>query len=176
MPLNIKQKKTVVKEVSEIASTALSAVVADYRGLTVSEMTEFRAKAREKGVYLRVVPNTLAKRAIKDTEFACLDETLSGPNVLVFSKEEPGAAARLVKDFLAEGHENLEVRALAISGNLLSAKDLNTVAKLPSRDEAIALLMLVMKEPINKFVRVIAEPHAKLVRTVAAIRDQKQAA
>jgi large subunit ribosomal protein L10 len=173
--LNIEQKKAIVEEVAEVASQALSAVAADYRGLTVAEMNELRAKAREMGVYLRVVRNTLAKRAIEGTEFACLNEALVGSLVLAFSRKEPGAAARLIRDFIKD-HEMLEVKALAISGQLLSANELKTIAQLPSYDEAIAMLMSVMKAPTSKFVRTLAEPHAKLVRTVAAVRDQKQVA
>jgi len=172
--LNLEQKKAIVAEVSDVAANALSAVAADYRGLTVSEVTELRSKAREKGVVLRVVRNTLARRALDNTEFACMRDALVGPLLLAFSKSEPGAAAKLIKDFMKE-HEKLEVKALAIGGQLLAAKDLDVVAKLPTRDEAIAMLMSVMKAPVEKFVRTLAEPHAKLVRTIAAIRD-KQAA
>lgn len=174
MALNLEQKKAIVAEVSDVAANALSAVAADYRGLTVSEVTELRSKAREKGVVLRVVRNTLARRALDNTEFACMRDALVGPLLLAFSKSEPGAAAKLIKDFMKE-HEKLEVKALAIGGQLLAAKDLDVVAKLPTRDEAIAMLMSVMKAPVEKFVRTLAEPHAKLVRTIAAIRD-KQAA
>ena len=175
MALNLEQKKAIVEEVSHIASSALSAVAADYRGLTVSEMNELRAKAREMQVYLRVVRNTLAKRALQDTSLSCLNESLAGTVLLAFSQEEPGAAARLIKDFMKD-HETLKVKALSISGQLLSAEELNKVASLPSRDEALAMLMSVMKQPIAKFVRTLAEPQAKLVRTIAAVRDKKQAA
>ena len=174
MALNLEQKKVIVAEVSAVAANALSAVAADYRGLTVSEVTELRSKARERGVVLRVVRNTLARRALENTDFDCMRDVLTGPLVLAFSQNEPGAAAKLFKDFMKE-HEKLEVKALAISGQLLGAKDLDVVAKLPTRDEAIAILMSVMKAPVEKFVRTLAEPHAKLVRTIAAIRD-KQAA
>jgi len=171
--LNLEQKKAIVSEVAEVAANALSAVIADYRGLTVAEMTALRSKARESGVYLRVVRNSLAKRAVENTAFACLHDVLTGPLVFAFSKEEPGAAARLIKDFIKE-HENFEVKALAISGQLLAAKDIDQIAKLPSRDEALVLLLSVMQAPITKLVRTLAEPQAKFVRVVAAIRDQKQ--
>jgi large subunit ribosomal protein L10 len=173
--LNLEQKKTIVAEVAKVASDAISLVAANYRGLTVTEMTKLRSKARQNGVYLRVVRNTLAKRALQNTEFACMEEALIGPLVLAFSTEEPGAAARLIKEF-AKDHEALEVKALALSGQLLAASELDKVATLPSRNEAIATLMMVIQAPVVKFVRTLAEPHAKLVRTVAAIRDQKQVA
>lgn len=175
MVLKLEDKKAIVAEVAEVAATSLSVVVAEYRGLTVPQMTELRAKARESGVYLRVIRNTLARRAIEGTDFACMHEILSGPLLLAFSRHEPGAAARLIRDF-SKANEKLAVKALSISGQLLEANALDTVAKLPTRDEAIATLMSVMKAPIAQFVRTLAEPHAKLVRTIAAVRDQKQAA
>lgn len=175
MVLNFEQKKTIVSEVAEVAKNALSAVVADYRGLSVAELTDLRSKARSMGVYLRVVRNTLAKRAFSETDFACLHEVLTGPLIFAFTQEEPGAAAKLMHDFVKD-HDALEVKALVISGKLLPVSELKTVAKLPSRDEAIATLMSAMNATITQFVRTVAEPHAKLVRTLAAIRDKKQAA
>jgi large subunit ribosomal protein L10 len=161
--------------VSEVAAKALSAVAAEYRGLTVEQMNALRVEARKAGVYLRVVKNTLARRAIAGTEFECISDALTGPLVLAFSVEDPGAAARVMKDF-AKSNEQLVVRMLAVGGEMLPAKDLDRLASLPTRDEALAMLMGTMKAPISKFVRTLAEPHAKLVRTFAAVRDQKQAA
>ena len=176
MALNIKQKKTIVAEVKEEVSDALSVIAANYRGLTVSELNVLRKTARDKEIYLRIIPNRLAKKALEDTSFDCLNEALIGPIILGFSKKEPNASARLFRDFMKE-HEKLEVMAIVITkGQLLSAKDLSFVADLPSYSEAISMLMSVMKAPINKFVQTINEPHAKLVRTIAAVRDQKQAA
>lgn len=174
MALTLAEKKVVVEEVADAASTAISAVVADYRGLTVTEMTELRAEARKSNVYLRVVRNSLTKRALTETQFSCLNDVLVGPLFLALSHDAPSAAARLLKDF-SKSHEKLEVKALSIGGKLLAADQLDTVASLPTKDEAIAQLMSVMKAPVEKFVRTLAEPHAKLVRTVAAIRDAKQA-
>ena len=174
MALKLKQKQQIVAEVNEIAASALSAVVADYRGLTVAEMTEMRAKARESGVYLRVVRNTLAKRAVEGTEYECLDETFIGPTLMAFSQEDPGSAARLLKDY-AKAHEALEVRALAIGGEMLAADQIDRVAKLPTLDEARAMLLSVMLAPVVKIVRTLNEVPSKLTRTVAAIRDQKEA-
>lgn len=173
MALSLAEKQAVVEEVSQAASKAISAVVADYRGLTVTEMTQLRADARKSNVYLRVVRNTLTKRAVKDTEFDCLNEALVGPLFVAFSQEAPSDAARLLKNFAKENNK-LEVKALAIGGKLLAADQLEAVASLPTKDEAIAKLMYVMKAPVEKFVRTLVEPHAKLVRTVAAVKDQKE--
>lgn len=173
MALRLEDKKAIVAEVAEVATTALSVVAADYRGLPVADVTRLRADARKSGVYMRVVRNTLARRALTGTEFECLSDALVGPLLLAFSKNEPGAAARLLHDF-AKKNDKLEVKALAIGGKLLGANQLEAVAKLPTKDEAIATLMSVLNAPITKFVRTLAEPHAKLVRTIAAVRDQKQ--
>lgn len=174
MTLTLAAKKAVVEEVAAVASKAISAVVADYRGLTVNQMTQLRAEARKAKVYLKVVPNNLARRAFEKTDFACLDKQLVGPLFVALSTEAPSDAARLLKDF-SKNFDKLEVKALAVGGQVYAAKQLDYVASLPTRDEAIAKLMYVMKAPIEKFVRTLAEPHAKLVRTIAAVRDQKQA-
>lgn len=175
MTLRLADKQAIIAEVADIANKALSAVVAEYRGLTVAEITQLRAVARTKGVYMRIVRNTLARRAVEGTEFACLQSSLVGPLILAFSQEEPGSAARIVRDFI-KTNPKLVVKALAIGGQVLSAQALDNLAQLPTREEALATLMAVMKAPITKFVRTLAEPHAKLVRTVAAVRDSKQAA
>ncbi len=175
MALNLEQKKTVVAEVNEAASGALSAIAAEYRGLSVGDMTQLRAEAREKGVYLRVVKNTLARRALEGTEFECMRDGLVGPLMLAFSQEDPGAAARLIGDFAKE-NEQLVVKLVSVGGQLYEPTELKRLASLPTMEQAIGMLMGVMKAPVEKFVRTLAEPHAKLVRTIAAIRDQKQAA
>lgn len=174
MALRLEQKQQIVAEVNEVAASALSAVVADYRGLTVSEMTEMRSKARASGVYVRVVRNTLAKRAVEGTDYACLDEAFVGPTLVAFSIEDPGSAARLVKDY-AKDHKALEVKALSIGGELFGADQIDRVATLPTLDEARSLLMAVMQAPIVKLARTLNEVPGKLVRTIAAVRDQKQA-
>ena len=175
MALNLEQKKAVVAEVAEVASKALAAVAAEYRGLTVDEMTELRVKAREGGVFVKVAKNTLVRRAVEGTEYECMQEALTGPLLLAFSMDDPGAAARLVKDY-SKDHDKLIARLVAVGGQLYDASELERLSKLPTYDQAIAILMSVMKAPIEKFVRTLAEPHAKLVRTVAAVRDAKQAA
>ena len=175
MALSLAEKKALVSEVSEVAGSALSAVAAEYRGLSVLQMTEFRAKARNENVYVRVVKNTLAKRAVEGTEFECLGEVLEGPLILAFSREDPGAAARVIKDF-AKDHEHLVARAVAIGGELYPAGDLERLAKLPTLDQARAMLLGLMQAPAGKFVRTLAEPPAKFARLIAAYRDQQEAA
>ena len=137
-------------------------------------MTELRAKARQGGVYLRVVKNTLARRALEGTEFECMKDGLVGPLVLAFSQEDPGSAARVVKDFAKE-HDQLVTKLVSIGGELLAAGELERLASLPTRDQAISMLMSVMKAPVEKLTRTLNEVPGKLVRTVAAVRDQKQA-
>jgi large subunit ribosomal protein L10 len=175
MALSLEEKKAVVAEVSEVAKGAFSAVAAEYCGLTVGEMTNLRVKAREDNVYLRVVKNTLARRALEGTDFECMSERLTGPLILAFSQEDPGAAARVTKDF-AKGHDKFEVTMLSVGGELLEATDIDKLAKLPTRDQAISMLMSVMLAPTEKFVRTLNEVPGKLVRTVAAIREQKEQA
>jgi large subunit ribosomal protein L10 len=175
MALNIEQKKAVVAEVADAANKALAAVAAEYRGLTVEEMTDLRVQARKDGVVLKVAKNTLVRRAVEGTEYECMQDSLTGPLLFAFSMEDPGSAARLVKDF-AKSHDKLVAKLVAVGGELYDASELERLSNLPTYDQAIAMLMSVMKAPIGKFVRTLAEPHAKLVRTVAAVRDEKQAA
>lgn len=162
MALGLEDKKAIVAEVSEVAKTALSAVVADSRGVTVSDMTALRKEAREAGVYVRVVRNTLARRAVEGTDFECLAGSFVGPTLIAFSNEHPGAAARLLKTF-AKTNKNFEVKALAFNGELIAAGDIDRLATLPTYDEAIARLMSVIQGATSKFVR-----------TLAAVRDQKE--
>lgn len=173
--LSLEDKKAIVAEVAARAATAQSAVAAEYAGLTVGQMTRLRVRAREAGVYLRVVKNTLARRAVADTSFACIQDSLTGPLVLALSIEDPGSAARVMTDFAKE-NDKLVIRVVALPGRLLAAEDAKRLASLPTRDEAISQLMSVMQAPIAKFVRTVAEPANKLARTMAAVRDQKQAA
>ncbi len=174
MALSLEQKKAIVAEVAEVAANAHSAVVAEYIGLASNDMNDLRAKARSGGVYLRVVKNTLAKRALEGTDFACMNETLIGPMILAFSQEDPGSAARVLKEFAKE-NDKLVVKALSVSGQLLSAAELDRLASLPTKEQAISMLMSVMQAPITKLARTLNEVPGKMVRTVAAIRDAKQA-
>ena len=164
MALNLDSKKAVVKEVAVFAAKAHSAIAAEYRGLTVTELTELRKTARETGVYLRVVKNTLAKRAVAGTEFECMQSGLVGPLLIAFSMEDPGSAARLISNF-AKTHDKLITKIVAIGGQAFGGSELARLASLPTRDQGIGMLMSVMKAPTEKFVR-----------TLAAIRDQKEAA
>jgi large subunit ribosomal protein L10 len=175
MALTLDEKKAVVAEVSEIAQGACSAVAAEYCGLSVEELTDLRVRARQDNVYLRVVKNTLARRALKDTDFECMSERLTGPVILAFSREDPGAAARVTKDF-AKQHAKFEVTMLSVSGQLLEPSEIDRLAQLPTGEQAISMLMSVMQAPVAKLVRTLNEVPGKLVRTVAAIREQKQQA
>lgn len=174
MPLNFEEKKAVVAEVSDVATKAISAVVADNKGLSSNELTDLRAKARQAKVYLRVVKNTLAKRAIEDTDFACVSDVLTGPSVLAFGEDDPGAPARLFKAFVSD-HEALEVKGLAVGGQFYAADKLKEIASLPTYEEALASLMMVMQGPITKFVRTTSETYASLVRVMNAVAEQKKA-
>jgi large subunit ribosomal protein L10 len=175
MALNLEDKKALVAEMAEVAAKAQSVVAAEYRGLTVGQMTELRGKARQAGVYMRVVKNTLARKAFAGTSFESVGPKLKGPLVLAFSNDDPGAAARVVKDF-AKTNEKLVATLVSLGGQVLPAKDLDRVASLPTREQALSMLLGVMKAPIQKFVGTLAAPGSKLVRTIAAVRDQKQAA
>ena len=173
MPIGLKEKQAIVAEVNETASNALSAVMADYRGITVDNMTALRKQAREQNVDVRVIRNTLAKRAFEGTEFECLSEALLGPNILAFSLEDPGAGARIFKDFAKE-NEEFEIKALSVGGKLLPAEQIDALAKLPTREQALSMLMSVMLAPVTKLTRTLNEVPTKVTRAVAAVRDQKQ--
>jgi large subunit ribosomal protein L10 len=171
--IRLEDKQQIVSEVNQAAVGALSAVIADYRGVTVTDLTALRKTAREGGVYLRVVRNTLLKRAVEGTEYECLAPALKGPTILAFSQEDPGAAARVLKEF-AKGNDKFSVKALAVGGKLLPADQIDALASLPTYDQAIATLMSVMLAPVTKLARTINEVPSKVTRCVAAVRDQKQ--
>ncbi len=175
MSLGLEQKKEIVAELIAVADSAQSVIAADYTGISVTEMTDLRREARSNGVHLRVVRNTLVRRALKQTQFACMAEDLVGPLLFAFSDEDPAAGPRVLRDF-QKGTKKLTVKIIALNGKLLEPHAIETLAKLPTRDEAISMLMSVMNAPIGKLVRTLSEPSAKLVRTIAAVRDQKQAA
>lgn len=171
MPLALEAKKAIVKEVNEVASEALSVAVAEYRGMEVADMTELRNKAREQGVYLKVIRNSLAKRAFSGTQFEHMEPALHGPLIYGFSIEAPGAAARLFKDF-AKDNKHLEVTALSLGDELLGAEKLDAIASLPTRDEALAKLLATFRAPVSKFVRTVNEVPTKFVRVLSAIKDE----
>lgn len=174
MTLTLAGKQAVVEEVANVAAKAISAVVADYRGLTVNQMTQLRKAARDADVYLRIVPNNLTRRAFEGTDFACLNDKLIGPSFIALSFNAPSDAARILKDNL-KTLEKLKIKALAVNGKTYEADQLELIASLPTKDEAIAKLMSVMKAPVEKFVRTLAAPTTKLVRTFTALRDKKSA-
>src|SRR3954452_17022271 len=151
MALNLEDKKTLGAEVAEVAAKAHSVVAAEYRGLTVSQMTELRIRARTQGVYMRVVKNTLARKALVGTSFETSGPKLKGPLVLAFSKDDPGAAARVVKDF-AKTNDKLVPTLISLGGQVLSAKDLEKVASLPTKEQAISQLLGLLKAPVQKLV------------------------
>lgn len=175
MALTRAEKEAIVAEVADVANNAYSAVGAEYRGLTVEEMTELRVAARKANVDVRVVKNSLARLAVADTEFACMQDALVGPLVLAFGRDDPGSAARVAEAF-AKDHDKFQVRLVALSGQLLDASELGRVAKLPTRDEALATLMSVMKAPVQKLTSTLNEVPGKLARTLAAVRDAREAA
>jgi large subunit ribosomal protein L10 len=174
MGLRLEEKQAMVAEVQAVAQSAHSVVAAQYRGLTVSQLTGLRAKARQAGVYMRVVKNTLARRAVTGTPYECIAGSLKGPLVLAFSKEDPGAAARVVKEF-AKGNEKLVPTLVALGGQVYPPAEIDRVASLPTKPQALAILLGVMKAPVTKFVRTLAEPAAMLVRTVDAVKATKSA-
>lgn len=171
--MDSKTKKAIVADVNETAANALSLVVADARGVTVGAMDALRKQARESGVRLQVVRNTLAKRAIEGTDFECVKDALVGPSIFGFSMEDPGAAARLFKDFAKE-QDKFEVKALSVGGKLLEASQIDALAKLPTLEQALGQLASVMIAPVTKLVRTFNEVPTKVTRVVAAVRDQKQ--
>ncbi|GAB6197062.1 50S ribosomal protein L10 [Lysobacter xanthus] len=161
MALKLSQKQEVVAELAEIAGKAHSLVAAEYAGTTVSQMTEMRKKARETGVYLKVVKNTLASRAVEGTDFACVQDALVGPLLYAFSLEEPGAAGRLIKD-ASKGNDKLKAKVVSVEGKLLPAAHVDVLASLPTREQALAML-----------ARVLAEPASMFARAVKAVADQQ---
>ena len=173
MPLTLQQKQNVVSEVAEVAAQAHSVIAAEYQGLTVGEITALRVKARESNVQMRVVKNTLARRAFAGTDYACMQDALRGQMIYAFSMEEPGGAARVISDY-SKDNGKLVVKLVAFGGELLEPSEIKRLASLPTYDQAISLLMAVMKAPLDKLARTMNEVPSKLTRTVAAIRDQKQ--
>ena len=172
MAQSVEAKQAIVAEVNSVAVSAQSAVAAEYRGLTVAEMTQLRVAARKSGVYVKVVKNTLAKRAIEGTSFECMKGSLKGPLVLAFSREDPGAAARVFKGF-AKDHDKLVTVALSIGGELYPASDIDRLASLPTLNEARASLLRLLKAPMSQLVRTLAEPGAMLARTLKARSEQQ---
>ncbi|MGB7756330.1 MAG: 50S ribosomal protein L10 [Salinisphaera sp.] len=175
MAMSFQAKQAMVAEVSDVATRAHSAVLAEYRGLTAGQMDRLRIEGRHGGAYLKVIKNNLAKLAVKGTDYECMNDAFVGPVILGFSLEDPGSAARVMSEF-AKSNDALKVTAVSFNGQLLPGDQLDRLAKLPTRDEALAQLMRVMKAPIDKLARTTREPVAQTARAMAAVRDQKQAA
>lgn len=173
MALNLEAKNAIVAEVAATAKSAQSAVAAYYHGLDVQAMTDLRKRARKYEVSLRVVKNTLAKRAVENTDFECMRDGFSGPIILAFSKNDPASAAKLIREFSDERKE-LEVRMIALGGKLLDASAFEKLANLPSCEGAMSMLLGVMQAPVAAFVRTLAGIPASFVRTVAAVKESKQ--
>lgn len=174
MALNLEQKKVVVAELANVAAQAHSLVAAEYSGLTVEQLTELRKKARQSKVFVKVAKNTLVSRAVEGTDYACVKDALVGPMLYAFSQEDPGAAGRLIKEF-SKANEKLVPKVVAIGGQMYPGTHVEKLASLPTREQALAMLMGVMQAPITKLVRTLAEPAAMVARAVAAVRDTKTA-
>ena len=173
MALNLAQKKALVADVNAVAASSLSAVIAEYRGLTVAEMTDLRTEARNAGVYMKVVKNSLARRAVEGTSFECIQPSLRGPLLLAFSREDPGSAARVVKGFSKE-HTHLVTVSVAVGGELYDAASLDRVAALPNLDEARAMLLRTLNGPMTQLVRLLGEPGSMLARALEARGEQAE--
>ncbi len=174
MALNLQRKKELVAELAEVAGLSHSLVAAEYAGLSVAQMTDLRKKARDGGVFLKVSKNTLIRRALEKTDFACVTDALTGPMIYAFSKQDPGAAGRLIKDF-AKTNNKLKARLVSIGGQMYPATHVDVLASLPTREQALGMLLYVMKAPIERLARTLAEPATMVARATAAIRDQKAA-
>jgi len=174
MALNLEQKKVVVAELANVAAKAHSLVAAEYAGLTVEQLTELRKKARQSKVFVKVAKNTLVRRAVEGTDYAVVKDALVGPMLYAFSEEDPGAAGRLVKEF-SKANEKLVPKVVAIGGQMFPGSHVEKLASLPTREQALSMLLGVIQAPITKLVRTLAEPAAQVARVVAAVRDQKAA-
>ncbi|MCB1611005.1 MAG: 50S ribosomal protein L10 [Xanthomonadales bacterium] len=175
MALNLNQKKEVVAELTDVATSAMSLVAAKYDGLTVAQLTDLRVKARTSGVYLRVAKNTLVRRAVKGTDYECVTDALTGPLLYAFSKDDPGAAGRLIKDF-AKTNDKLVAKVVSVGGKLYGAAELDRLASLPTREQALSMLLGMLTQPATKLVRTLAEPAASLARAVRAVGERAEAA
>ncbi|HEY6027318.1 MAG TPA: 50S ribosomal protein L10 [Pseudolabrys sp.] len=174
MGLNLEEKKAVVAEVSAKVAEAAAIIVAEYRGLEVGVMTELRAKARKAGVYLRVLKNTLVRRAVKDTPFDKLSEKMVGPLVYGISSD-PVASAKVLNEF-AKANEKFVIKAGGLPNAVISAKEVTALANMPSREQLLSTLLGTMQAPTVKFVQTLNEVPSKFVRALAAVRDQKEKA
>ncbi|MDD9858605.1 MAG: 50S ribosomal protein L10 [Gammaproteobacteria bacterium] len=173
MSLSIDQKKAVVSEVSEALASARAGVLAEYRGLSVAQLTDLRVQARRRGVWVRVIKNSLARRIITGSDFECLSEHFTGP-VILSASEDPVAVAGVAADFAKE-NEHFKITAGVMNGELIDLRMIGNLAKLPGRDELIAQLIGAMRAPLQNLVATLNEVPARLVRTVSAIAQSKDA-
>ena len=173
MALKIEDKQRIISEVAALAADAKSAIAIDYHGIASNQMTELRKHAREQDVCIRVVKNSLARRALADTPFACLNEHLLGPMMFAFALNDPAAAARVVHK-LAKEIEAIEVKLISLDGKLHDIEKIKVLAELPTYEQAIGLTMAVMKAPIEKLARTIKAPVVQAVRVMVAVREQKE--
>ena len=174
MALNLTQKQEVVAELAEVAGKAHSLVAAEYAGVTVSQMTDMRKKARESGVFLKVAKNTLVSRAVDNTDYAVIKDELTGPLLYAFSQEDPGAAGRLIKEF-AKANDKLKPRLVSLGGQLYPGSHVDVLASLPTRDEALSMLLSVMVQPATQLVRLLSEPASQVTRVINAAGQAKAA-
>ncbi len=174
MALNLAQKKEVVAELADVAAKAHSMVASEYIGLSVAQLTELRKKARQGGVYVRVAKNTLVSRAVDGTDYACVKDTLTGPLLYAFSTEDPGAAGRLIKEF-AKANDKLQPKLVAVGGKAYPGTHVDVLASLPTRDQALSMLLSVLVQPATMLVRVLAEPASQVARAINAVGQQKSA-
>ncbi|HJL95437.1 MAG TPA: 50S ribosomal protein L10 [SAR86 cluster bacterium] len=175
MPMRIDDKKVAVEELQEVANKAVSAVAADYHGTSVAELTTLRKEARESGVHLKVIRNTLAKKALGDTKFSCFEDLLIGPTMLAFSLEDPTSAAKLVNNF-SKLNNNFEVKGISLGDTLLELSRLSALANMPNKDQAISQLAGLLLAPMNQFASILNQVPSKLVRTLQAVKVQKEQA
>ncbi|MBA3486928.1 MAG: 50S ribosomal protein L10 [Lysobacter sp.] len=174
MALSLTQKQEVVAELAEVAGKAHSLVAAEYAGLTVGQLTSMRKKARESGVFLKVAKNTLVSRAVEGTDYANIQDSLTGPLLFAFSQEDPGAAGRLIKEF-AKASDKLKPRLVSLGGQMYPGTHVDVLASLPTRDQALSMLLNVMSQPATMLVRVLAEPGTQVVRVINAAGQQQAA-
>lgn len=174
MALNLTQKQEVVAELAAVAGSAHSLVAAEYAGLTVEQLTGLRKKARNEGVFLKVAKNTLVSRAVEGTDYAVIKDGLTGPLLYAFSQEDPGAAGRLIKEF-AKANDKLKPRLVSLGGQLYPGSHVDVLASLPTRDEALSMLLSVMVQPATMLVRLLSEPASQVTRVVNAAGQAKAA-
>jgi len=173
MALNLSQKEEVVAELANVAKSALSLVAAEYAGLTVGQLTDLRKKARANGVFVKVAKNTLVSRAVEGTDYQCVQDALTGPLLYAFSKEDPGAAGRLVKEF-AKANEKFKPRLVSIGGKAYPGTHVDVLASLPTRNQALSMLLSVMVQPATMLVRVLSEHASQIARVTQRVAESKQ--